>query len=196
MAGPKQPEERLSARLRELAASSRQGASPELGPMLKDCFRHHHARRRRVLRLRLAMFAVCVLTLALAFLRTSARKNSEAQTAVVHTISPEEVSMPPQASVLRMSRPIAHAKPSLPGNPSVATNTFVALPSFVMVTAGNELRVVRLEMPGEDLQLVGVPVTEEIARRRVTADFVVGHDGTPYAMRLVNTGVDPKENHP
>ena len=56
-----------------------------------------------------------------------------------------------------------------------------------MIPAGDELRVVRLEMPGEDLRLVGAAVTEEIARRRVTADFVVGHDGTPYAVRLVQT---------
>jgi hypothetical protein len=191
MAGRNQTEERLSAALKELAASSRQGASPELGPMLKDSFRRHHIRRRRALRLRLATFAVCVLALALSLLLKSAWKSNPVQPAVVHTIPPQEVSAPPQVSVLRMGRPLAHARPSLPGKPSRGTNAFVALPSFVMFTAGDELRVVRLEMPAEDLQLVGARVTEEIAKSRVTADFVVGHDGTPYAMRLVKS----KENH-
>jgi hypothetical protein len=196
MAGRNQTEERLSAVLRELAASARQGASPELGPRLKDSFRRHHIRRRRALRLRLATLAVCVLALALSLLLRSAWKNNQVQTAVVHTIPPEEVPVAPQVSVSRMGRPVAHARPSVPGNPSQGTNAFVALPSFVMVTTGDELRVVRVEMLGEDLQLVGAHVPEEIARRRVTADFVVGHDGTPYAMRLVNTGFDSKEKHP
>jgi hypothetical protein len=190
-----QREERLAAALRELAAVSRQGASPELELMLKDSFRRHHA-RRRVLRLRVATFAICVLALGLSFLLRFAWNNNAVQPAVVRTIPPEEVSAPPQASVFRMSRPIVRARPGPRSNRSAVTNAFVALPSFAMVPAGDELRVIRLEMPGADLRLVGAPVGEEIAGRRVTADFVVGHDGTPYAMRLVNTSFDSKENHP
>ena len=65
-----------------------------------------------------------------------------------------------------------------------------------MIPAGDELRVVRLEMPGEDLRLVGAPVMEKLAGRHVTADFVVGHDGTPYAFRLVQSSIDLRRNDP
>jgi len=62
---------------------------------------------------------------------------------------------------------------------------FWALPSFDLIPSGDQLRVIRVQLRGEDLRLVGAPVTEEIAWHRVTADFVVGHDGTPYAVKLV-----------
>jgi hypothetical protein len=64
-------------------------------------------------------------------------------------------------------------------------NDFVALPSSDQAVRGEELRVIRLELTGRALRLVGAPVSEEIADRRVLADFVVGQDGTPYAVRLV-----------
>ena len=63
---------------------------------------------------------------------------------------------------------------------------FVALPSMDEVPPGNELRVVRLELPVKSLRLVGVPVDEEIPDHRVLADFVVGPDRTPYAVRFVS----------
>lgn len=188
-----QSEEQLSAALRELAGSSRQGASPQLGLMLKDSFRRHYARRRRMFRLRIAALTVCMITLGLAFwLRLPSLKSKANGPVVVHMIPPEQVQPPAQISILGKGHPVASGKVFPHSNSSTATNEFVALPSFAMVSAGDELRVVRLEIPAEDLRLMGAPVTEEIANRRVTADFVVGHDGTPYAMRLVNF----KENHP
>jgi hypothetical protein len=40
-------------------------------------------------------------------------------------------------------------------------------------------------MASEDLRMLGAPVTEDVMRRHVTADLVLGHDGTPYAVRIV-----------
>ena len=179
-----QPEEKISAALRELAASSRQGASPELGSMLKDAFRRHHARRRRTLRTRVAVLCVCVAGLAAAFLLKRPSLKNDTQI-VMHTIPPQEVHQPEDISASATASPAPPRSVSPKRSAAITNNAFVALPSIDMIPSGDELRVVRLEMPGEDLRLVGAPVTEEIARRRVTADFVIGHDGTPYAVRLV-----------
>ena len=181
-----QSNERLSAALRELAASSRQSASPELGLILKDAFRQHHARRRRALRLRIALLSVCLAALASSLLlRKPLAKSTSLPAAVIHTIPPQETIYTADSSASRRPAPRKRLAPTRTTEPEVSE--FVVLPSFAMVPAGDELRVVRLEMPGEDLRLVGAPVTEEIAQRRVTADFVVGHDGTPYAVRLVQS---------
>jgi hypothetical protein len=49
----------------------------------------------------------------------------------------------------------------------------------------NDWQIVRLELTGAELRMVGAPVTEELADRRVRADFLIGRDGTPYGVRLV-----------
>ena len=62
---------------------------------------------------------------------------------------------------------------------------FMILPSYDPAPVDDELRIVRLEVPGTTLQLMGAPVNEEISDRRMVAEFVVGADGTAYAVRLV-----------
>lgn len=179
-------EKRLTTALRELAASSRQGASPELEPTLRDAFRRHHA-RRRVRRARIAAIVVCLAALAtLPLLRRPSISGHGSQGVSVRTIPPEEVAAAPDLSVSQ-TRPLPAVKPrsSNPRKPLTMAE-FVALPSIDPVPPGNELRVVRLEMPVKALRLVGVPVDEGTPDRRVLADFVVGPDRTPYAVRLVS----------
>ena len=62
---------------------------------------------------------------------------------------------------------------------------FVALPSYDPAINTGDLQVVRLELSGADLRLVGAPVGEDLSDRRMLADVVVGRDGTPYAVRFV-----------
>ena len=182
-----QSDERLSSALRELAACSRQHASPEVGVQLKDAFRRHHMRRRNIRRARIAVIAVCFAVLAtIPFFRKTVLKSASHETAAIHTIPPQEVIFPTEFSASSNTRPVPRKSFMRPERPTLS-DAFVALPSFDVIPAGDELRVIRLEMPGEDLTLVGAWVPEGIARRRVTADFVVGHDGTPYAVRLVQT---------
>ena len=64
---------------------------------------------------------------------------------------------------------------------------FVALPTFDPAIPIGESRMVRLDLPGSDLQLMGYPVDEELLERRVLTDVLVGQDGVPYAVRLVQT---------
>ena len=49
----------------------------------------------------------------------------------------------------------------------------------------DELRVVRVQLPASALWQMGAPLNSDTANRRMLADFVVGQDGTPYAVRLV-----------
>lgn len=182
------PEERLSAALRNLAVRSLQGASPELEPALRNAFRRHHSRRRHIRNLRLGLIAIFLAVLAaIPLLRKSSIKDHSVTS--VRTIQPAEVTSSPEVNIVQ-SRP-ATASRNISSNrrKPVAMSQFVALPALDEVPPTNELRVVRLEMPVEALRLVGVPVEEETADRRVLADFVVGPDRTPYAVRLVRNTV-------
>ena len=67
----------------------------------------------------------------------------------------------------------------------MAADRFVALPTFDFAIPIDHLEIVRVDLPGRDLRLVGFPVSEEIADRRVVADVLLAQDGTPYALRLV-----------
>ncbi|HLQ79326.1 MAG TPA: hypothetical protein VK210_18340 [Terriglobia bacterium] len=69
--------------------------------------------------------------------------------------------------------------------PEIAADRFVALPTFDFAIPIDHLEIVRVNLPGRDLRLVGFPVSEEIADRRVVADVLLAQDGTPYALRLV-----------
>jgi hypothetical protein len=61
----------------------------------------------------------------------------------------------------------------------------MVLPGWSSATPSEQLRIVRMELPASALRMVGAPVSQEVTERPVLADFVVGQDGTPYAMRLV-----------
>lgn len=70
-------------------------------------------------------------------------------------------------------------------NVSSTNQEFLALPAYNPTVRLEDANVVRVEMPGSTLRLVGAPVSAESGQRRVLADFVVGRDGTPYAVRLI-----------
>jgi len=182
-----QSEERLTAALRDLAAASRQGPSPELGVAIKEAFHRHHVRRQRVRTARIGAIVICLAILAaLPFFRKSSVARPDGQATTVRTIPPEEVNASPNISISQ-ARPRVTAKRATPDRRKPLTMAqFVALPSMDEVPPGNELRVVRLELPVKSLRLVGVPVDEEIPDHRVLADFVVGPDRTPYAVRFVS----------
>jgi hypothetical protein len=68
----------------------------------------------------------------------------------------------------------------------LGNRSFMAMPSYDSPNADEDLRVVRLQLSGEALRRVGIPIQEENTDRLMFADFVVGQDGTPYAFRLVS----------
>src|SRR5262249_41293467 len=92
-------EERLTAALRELAASSRQAASLELGSALTDAVWRHHNRQRRIRRARIAAIAICLAALAALPLLKRSDTTGHVDQPVVRSIPPEEVTAPPDLSI-------------------------------------------------------------------------------------------------
>lgn len=191
----------LSRALRELAAASPRGASPELEARLKRAFVRHHTRRRRT---RMVMFAgvvLCVMMSAV-WLQVSMRsrpvKTAKAPAPSVHQPhAPLETAKVTGTAVVPVAVPhapkIVKRKSKVPGSHHVAApvvlanNDFVALPSFDPAIPVGRSQMMRLSMPGSALQLIGYPVNEELVNRRVLTDVLVGQDGLPYAVRLVRT---------
>ncbi len=194
----------LSEALRELAATSPQ-ASPELGARLQEAFSQHHARRR--LRRHAAVaagLAACLVT-ALVWLATAKPtrevRKLEPPAHVAKTPAAEEqlaapkLAQPSAASVTSAAaaKPRARGKqPSKARNHSVevpvviAAGDFIALPGFDSAVALGDSRMLRVDLPGSALQLIGYPIDGQLLDRRVEADVLVGQDGLPYAVRLVN----------
>lgn len=172
---PSRYDEFVSTALQELAQSSPQSASAESKAALTHAFRRHHARRRAV-RL-VAMFALILST----------GGGSLWMTGAFHGIS--------------LARPSVITSPANQYSPSTGENTatksatanrvvaggevFLALPSFAFETPGEELRVIRVEMPVSSLRVLGARVNDELSTRRIVADLLVGTDGTPYAFRII-----------
>ncbi|MBZ5523419.1 MAG: hypothetical protein LAP21_14385 [Acidobacteriia bacterium] len=183
----KQSGDWLPEALRELGAASSRHAPPQVGAALKDAFVRRHAARRRAQHLRLAAIAAMVLLAAgivsLRSPRSGGQGSSRSDQATPPSVPASfgtalAVNAPSDAS-LAASRP----KPQTSG---IAQRSFVALPSYDPHLTHEDLRVVRLQLSGEALRRVGVPVQEESTERLLLADFVVGQDGTPYAFRLVS----------
>jgi hypothetical protein len=186
----KQSEERLSEALRHLGRVPQQSAPPELYTRLASAFRAHHARRRRVQRARVLLALVGCLACGIALLRmlpiATYGPGTKQATEAVHTIPPQESNSSESqiaSEAHRQDTAQRHA-PRQAGSKQVADD-FVALPSYDPNVLAEGLHIIRLDMRGADLRLVGAPVSEELSQRRVVADFVIGQDGTPYAVRLV-----------
>jgi hypothetical protein len=184
-----QPDSRLSAALRRLGSIAPRSATPVLGDMLKDEFRRHHIRRRRTRNTRILLAAACLTVSVGTFLILRPRPTNMA---AIHE-SPQ-TTPPTQANILlgltqpqttRLKAINKHDSNKRRKNPATAENRFVALPTFDPAIPIDHLQMVRLDLPGRDLRLVGFPVREEIADRRIVADVLLAQDGTPYALRLV-----------
>jgi hypothetical protein len=189
--------------LRELAAASPQ-ASPELGGRLNREFARHHVRRRRK---RAAVVIGLTACLAISVYWFRPRNHSGAVKAVApapqtaqappapKVVAPELPKAPPlpvagtrtQARV--RTKPISRPRNSVGETPParVEEADFVALPTFDPAIPLGESRVVRMDLPGSDLQLIGYPIDGQLFDRRILTDVLVGQDGMPYAVRLVET---------
>lgn len=186
----KQPEERLSEALRDLGHSVEQSAPPELYGTLAGAFRSHHVRRRRTQRMRIVMAVAACLIFSLALLRAlrspSGNTHANRGPARIQLIPPQEVETASQQEAVQASaRATGNTHSSTPVQAAAAIENFLALPTYDPTVAADGLRIIRLEGRGSDLRLAGAPVREEFSERHVVADFMVGHDGTPYAVRFV-----------
>jgi len=175
--------ERLATALRGVAAASSQGASAELGAKLQAEFHGYHARRRKIRRIQIGSAALCLSAIIVLLLGMHPRHPAESR---AHT-------QPPKSPVAVETAAAAASKPAVPRlmraktrKKVQRTDDFMVLPSYDPAPVGDDLRIVRVELTGESLRRLGAPVTEELSDQRMKADVVVGTDGTPYAVRLVN----------
>ena len=152
-------EELLSAGLRELARSGAQSASPESKAALAQAFRRQHERRTAV-RIVAMVAVILVVTGTSIWVRTVLYKSAHARPASGSKIVAQQV--------------------------AAGEEVFVALPSFAFETPGEQLRVIRVEMPVSSLRMLGARVNDELSTRRIVTDLLVGDDGTPYAFRIIS----------
>jgi len=192
----------LSESLRELAANSPQ-APPEVGVRLRQAFARHHAQRRLRKRSVFAVSLAACLLIAVAWLRTGkqmqdvGKPRPPAQVAKAPVPRPEIVAPKverPSTSLIASARvkPRVRAKQrsqslehSVEAAPAITAGDFIALPTFDPAVPVGESRMVRMDLPGSALQLIGYPVDGQLLDRRIIADVLVGEDGLPYAVRLV-----------
>jgi len=195
----------LSDALREMSDASPQ-ASPELGASLGEAFARHHARRRRRNRTAIVIGLAACLAISVALLRANKQTNT-ARVArpiseVAKTPSPEQKVVVPESwkpepptITKAVAKPRLNAtKINKPRNQGVEaqpaseqTGDFVALSTFDPAVPLGESRMVRMDLPGSALQQIGYPVDGQLLDRRILTDVLVGQDGMPYAVRLVQT---------
>ncbi len=182
----------LSAALNRLAKGSARQAPADVGGRLAQEFRRHHVRRRRT---KAAVIAIAgCLTLATAIALTLKLSVDNAPPSIVKQPAPAVAPNPsppsPDTAAAR-SIPVQDRKsaPSRrsarPAGSTAEQSGFVTLGVFDPAMTPGDLKVVRLELTGADLRLVGAPVAEDLSDRRLLADIVLASDGTPYAVRLV-----------
>ena len=193
----------LSEALRELAATSPQ-ASPELGVRLQEAFAQHHAQRRLRRRTVVAACLAACLVMALAWLTTTKQtrevRKLEPPAQVAKTPTPErqlvtpKLAQPSPASVTSAAaKPRGRGKQlskardhSVEAPVVIAAGDFIALPNFDSAVPLGDSRMLRVDLPGSALQLIGYPIDGQLLDHHIVADVLVGQDGLPYAVRLVN----------
>jgi len=179
----------LSAALNRLAKGSARQAPANVGAQLALEFRRHHRRRRRARAAVVLSLAAC-LVLAIALLVTlqgPPRSTPDIAREPAPVAAPDAArqTAPAARGPAQEQRSPVGQRNARATAPSANQNGFMPLGTYDPAMVSGELQVVRLELTGADLRLVGAPVAEDLADRRMLADIVVASDGTPYAVRLV-----------
>lgn len=184
-----QSEARLAESLRRLAADAPRSAPAGLGVELAGRFRRHHA-RRRLMRRGGMLVLIGFVVFAVWMWRSPAQQHSR----------PESYAKAPNGTI--QEKPIVSPAPVVvSGQPqrgraltpprseraaaTAANRAFLPLPAYDPGIPTDDLQVVRVQLPASALWKIGAPVPADAGERRVMADFVVGQDGTAYAVRLV-----------
>lgn len=182
-------DDHLTGALRHLAASSRQGAPAEIGAGLAIAFRRQHARRRLVRRTSAVALAACVALVAgLVSIRSVRQSPNKEQPHEVAAGVPDKTANTARVTtvaVMPVHREVRPARLKASAVRASSRDEFLALPGYDPAVPADELHVVRVQLPASALWQIGAPVSPDSGARKFLADFVVGQDGTPYAVRLV-----------
>lgn len=182
----------LSSALHRLASSSERNAPAALQASLLWEFRRHHRRRRQKRFLAAGSVAVCLLLLAaIVKLRAPLTGHERAQLPAAQAQMVAKIPAQPLPANRSESNAISahsmskHRTAARDVQTGSEPDSFIALPSYDPATASGDLQVVRVELPGSELRMLGAPVLGNLSDQPVTADFITDRDGTPYAVRLV-----------
>jgi hypothetical protein len=90
----------------------------------------------------------------------------------------------PAREAVKVRAPLRHS--SLPDTPtSSSLDAFVPLPASEGLPAAAELSIVRIRLRGSDLQQYGLQTPADALAQTMLAEFAVGEDGLPRAIRIV-----------
>jgi hypothetical protein len=187
-------EDQLSKALQDLATASPQSAPASLSVALQSAFERHHVARRRKRAAFVTIFAICLVgsVLGLRVIKGSAKLDKNIAQSSLPAIETPTAKASPAVVAKNTIVPHSHNPKSLQPHrvardaaPPAVAGDFVALPSFDPAMPIEQSRMLRVELPGSALQLVGYPITGDLLERHVLTDVLVGQDGTPYAVRLV-----------
>jgi hypothetical protein len=79
---------------------------------------------------------------------------------------------------------VEHPRAAVANAPEWAT-PFVQLPYADNIAPLESTAIVRLVLPRSALASLGLPVSEDVAGERISAEFLLGEDGSPRAIRVV-----------
>ena len=194
-------QQRLTVSLRALARDTRVAAPAEMQRRLEAAFGVYHAGSQRGARdwmkwSAAAAIVICAIGFGVWRLRpapspvpavTQASRPAEParrpDTPAVTTASP--VSSPREYTVSASSRP--SSRPPLPNRAAVADRPFVAIPASGALPPLETAQIFRVEVPVGALPAYGFDIAPDATGSYVTADVLVGQDGQPRAIRLVNS---------
>jgi hypothetical protein len=95
-----------------------------------------------------------------------------------------EPKVKPVREAVRARAPLRHSSP--PDAPTLSSlDAFVPLPASEGLPAAAALSIVRIRLRGSDLQQYGLQTPADALAQTMLAEFAVGEDGLPRAIRIV-----------
>ncbi len=179
------------------------GAPDSLEPVLRAAaVGRRYAGGKPGLRLIWTWAAVATLLAAVAGLIWETRRGHELQNQQVRTVPMPQVRHEPTIASAAVAGPVSvHTNGARTGRTGggrggvrdssakqatwSSLDEFVALPVSEGLPRAGELSVVRMELRGSDLQQYGLQAPPDAVARTMLAEFVVGEDGLPRAIRIV-----------
>jgi hypothetical protein len=90
----------------------------------------------------------------------------------------------PLREAVKARAPLRHSSP--PEAPTLSSlDAFVPLPTSESLPTAAELSIVRIRLRGSDLQQYGLQTPADALAQTMLAEFAVGEDGLPRAIRIV-----------
>ena len=194
-------QQRLTASLRALAHDTRVPAPARMQRRLETAFDVYHATTRRAVPgwmkwTAAAAVVVCGVSLGVWRLRsaTSPAPAGEYVPRAVEQARDTETpavttprALPPRESPAMAASIRASSRPPRANRAPAAQRPFVAIPAAAALPSLESAQIFRMEVPAGALLAYGFEIAPDAAGSAVTADVLVGQDGQPRAIRLVNS---------